>query len=96
MSKQQSKTMTEYNKIVMELLNYLKFNVIGKYVIPFRNGPPLLELFIYSNVNSVKQHIMGAPRGAIDTALNNPQSYLRVCTKICFFLLCHALSVHNS
>jgi len=59
-------------------LTYIK-NELSTYLIPFNKGPTLYELFVFDDVKSVRQHIMGAPRAAVHTALHNPQLYLQ-CT----------------
>lgn len=58
-------------------LIYLK-DQLTKYLIPFNKGPTLHELFVFDDVKSVRQHIMGAPRAVIHTALQNPNIYLQV------------------
>lgn len=60
-----------------ETLIYIK-DELGKYLIPFNKGPTLYELFVFDDVKSVRPHIMGAPRAALHTALQNPQLYLQV------------------
>lgn len=36
------------------------------------------EIFFFSDVASVKKQIIGSPRGAVHTALSNPEHYLQV------------------
>lgn len=55
----------------------MKASIFQKYLRPLENGPPLLELFVFSDSRSLRQHIVGAPRAALHTALTNPQSYLQ-------------------
>lgn len=65
----------EYSKHVTATLDFLR-SVFVKYLVPHSMGPALHELFVFSDVYAVRSHIMGAPRGALDIALNDPQSYL--------------------
>lgn len=68
----------ERNHDLKIVLDYLRDSVFGKYLLPSCNGPPLIELFVFSDHQSVKSLLKGAPRGAIHTALTNPQFYLQV------------------
>lgn len=70
------KTKRETNVVTKKLLDYLKDNVIGKYVLSFCKGPPFIELFVFSKSELLRAHVIAAPRGAIDTALTNPRAYL--------------------
>lgn len=67
----------ESSQGVKKALDYLR-DVFGKFVRPFSRAPPLYELFVYSDFDDVQSHLKGAPRGAIHTALTNPQHYLQV------------------
>lgn len=70
---------TENSRGLKKVLEYLR-GVFGKFVRPFNKAPPLYELFVYSDFDDVQSHLKGAPRGAIHTALTNPQHYLQVRT----------------
>lgn len=73
---QQSRS--ERSHELKKVLDYLRVSVFGKYVVPYCKGPPLIELFVFSNYRSVQSFLKGAPRGAIHNALTNPQLYLQV------------------
>ncbi|XP_033253623.1 origin of replication complex subunit 3-like [Drosophila miranda] len=40
-------------------------------------APPLHELFVFSDITTVRRNIIGAPRAALHTALNNPHFYMQ-------------------
>lgn len=58
-------------------LAYIK-DQLTKFLVPFNKGSALHELFVFDDVRSVRQHIMGAPRAIIHNALQNPHTYLQV------------------
>lgn len=66
----------EANVATKKLLDYLKDDVFGKYVVSFCKGPPFIELFVFSKSEMLRAHVIAAPRGAIDMALLNPRTYL--------------------
>lgn len=68
----------ERNQGLKRIMDYLRDSMIDKYVLPSCKGPPLIELFVFSNHRSVQSRLKGAPRGAIHTALTNPQYYYQV------------------
>lgn len=72
-----SKLSTDLRKQMDVTLTYIKDQLI-KYLVPFYGGPTLHELFVFDDVKSVRQHIMGAPRAVVHTALQNPNIYLQV------------------
>lgn len=69
---------SERSEVLKIVLDYLRDSVFGKYVLPSCKGPPLIELFVFSNHQMVQSSLKGAPRGAIHTVLTNPQYYLQV------------------
>lgn len=71
-------TRTETNQELRKLLDYLKDKIFGKHLISFNRGPPLIELFVFSDITAIRAHLKGAPRGAIHRALTNPQYYIQV------------------
>lgn len=79
-----SKLSNDLRKQMDSTLTYIK-DELSKYLIPFNKGPTLYELFVFDDVKSVRQHIMGAPRAALHTALQNPQMYLQVNLSKCLF-----------
>lgn len=72
-----TKYSTQLRKHMDTTLVYIK-NQLAKYLVPFNKGPTLYELFVFGEVKSVRQHIMGAPRAVTHTALQNPHVYLQV------------------
>lgn len=72
-----SKFSTDLKKQMDAALTYVK-DQLEKYLVPFNKGPTLHELFVFDDVKSVRQHIMGAPRAVVHTALQNPHIYLQV------------------
>lgn len=68
---------SERSNELKKVLDYLRESVFGKYVLPSCKGPPLFELFVFSD-ESVRSLLKGAPRGSIHIALTNPQYYLQV------------------
>lgn len=58
-------------------MSYLDKKIFSIYL----RNPNLLpasEIFFFSDGNAMKHHIVGSPRAAIHTGLNNPQAYLDV------------------
>lgn len=72
------KPVSDFIRSLNETLDYIKSEIILKHLLPFKKeGPPLLELFVFSDINSIRSHIVGAPRAALHTALNDPHHYLQ-------------------
>lgn len=79
----QPKTISEYSKQVNSCLEYIKNEIITKLILPFNSGPDFLNYFVFSDLSTVKDHIIGAPRRAINMALSNPHQYLQCkCCKL--------------
>lgn len=72
------KVVNEFKQNVMIALNYIRDKLFAKYLEPIQKRTPLYELYLFSDISAVRPHILGAPRAAIHTALNNPHSYLQV------------------
>ncbi|XP_070504298.1 origin recognition complex subunit 3 [Chironomus tepperi] len=73
---QPTKIVVEYDKHLCECLDYI-YDVFERHLVPFNKGPVLTELFLFSDCNSVRRHIVGAPRSSIHNALVNPHHYLQ-------------------
>ncbi|XP_055630148.1 origin recognition complex subunit 3 [Toxorhynchites rutilus septentrionalis] len=73
----QPKMESAFTKCVQSLVSYLTNNVFRKYLRPLSCGPPLIELFVFNDAATVRRHIVGVPRAAVHTALNNPHYYLQ-------------------
>lgn len=79
----QPKPISEFRKQVNSCLEYIKDEIITKLILPFSSGPDFLKYFVFSEFLTIKHHIIGAPRGAIHTAMNNPHKYLQCkCCKL--------------
>lgn len=73
----QPKSESAFTKSVNSLVNYLTNDIFRKYLRPVSRGPPLIELFVFNDAATVRRHIVGVPRAAVHTALNNPHYYLQ-------------------
>lgn len=76
MSKKE-KPISEFSKTVNDTLSYIQNEIVEKHLRPLSAAPPLHELFIFSDISSVRRNIIGAPRAALHMALNNPHFYLQ-------------------
>lgn len=77
------KPISEYSKQVNACLEYIKNEIITKLILPFTSGPDFLQYFVFSEFLKIKHHTIGAPRGAIHTAMNDPHQYLHCkCCKL--------------
>ncbi|XP_030375173.1 origin recognition complex subunit 3 [Scaptodrosophila lebanonensis] len=68
---------TEYAKALQLILQHIETHLVMKYLRPLQNAPPLHELYIFSDISTVRRNIIGAPRAALHTALNNPHFYMQ-------------------
>ncbi|GLG94373.1 uncharacterized protein GBIM_01596 [Gryllus bimaculatus] len=69
---------SQFEKMREEFVDYLSSKLFPEMLKPPASYP-LMEIIMFDNTASVKTHIVGAPRAAIHTALNDPQFYLE-CT----------------
>lgn len=76
MSKQQ-KPKSEFTRSVQETLDYIEHEIVVKHLSSLQKAPPLHELFVFSDISTVRRNIIGAPRAALHMALNNPHFYLQ-------------------
>lgn len=75
-------TMSKYETIRQKLLVYLTEDAFPTLLQP-PTTLPLAEVIFFDDVSRVKSRIVGAPRGAIHSALSNPSVYLECdCCKI--------------
>ncbi|XP_053965995.1 origin recognition complex subunit 3 [Anastrepha ludens] len=77
MSKQQNKATSEFTQAVSQILLHIQNEIIVTHLAPLTRAPPLHELFVFSDVSTVRRNIIGAPRAALHMALNNPHYYLQ-------------------
>lgn len=75
MSKKEKK-LSDFEIARNDFVQYMT-KLFEEYLVP-PSSMPFYEIFFYDNVVSLKSHVVGAPRAAIHTALNNPQHYLQV------------------
>lgn len=66
------------DKMIAKILDYIRKNVIEEYMPSQRQAPPLLELFVYADYDSIRSHLRGTSRSAIHTCLTNPNYYVQV------------------
>lgn len=71
----QPRTCTAYESHLWSCLHYLD-SLMEKYLRPLKQAPPLNEFFVLNDCLTVRRQIVGAPRGALHNALNNPHHYL--------------------
>lgn len=73
--KQQS--ISEYARAINKILAHIETNLVLTHLRPLQNAPPLHELYVFSDISTVRRNIIGAPRAALHTALNNPHFYMQ-------------------
>ncbi|KAH8384781.1 hypothetical protein KR093_008289 [Drosophila rubida] len=73
--KQQS--LSEYARALHKVLEHIETHLVLTHLRPLQNAPPLHELFVFSDISTVRRNIIGAPRAALHTALNNPHFYMQ-------------------
>ncbi|XP_055600786.1 origin recognition complex subunit 3 [Uranotaenia lowii] len=79
----QPKLESDFTRSINNLMTYITEKIFGKLLRPFNRGPPLIELFVFNDAASIRRHIVGVPRAAVHTALNNPHFYLQCgCCKL--------------
>lgn len=78
MRQQQKHTMNETNNVIRKILEFIRVDVIEKYLPSRSQAPPLHELFVYTDYDKIRSHLRGTSRSAIHKALIDPHSYLQV------------------
>lgn len=68
---------SEFACAVNKLLAYIETKLVLIYLRPLQNAPTLYELYVFSDISTVRRNIIGAPRAALHTALNNPHFYMQ-------------------
>lgn len=76
--KQQNKARTESVVLTRKALDFFRYEVFEKHLVSRDSAPPLLELFVYSDLDQLRTHLRGASRSAIHKALTDPHFYLQV------------------
>lgn len=74
---QKEKLVSPYEQVRARVLKYLTKDVFSVHLTP-PTLLPLHEVLVFDNVAATKRHIIGVPRAALHTALNDPHHYLRV------------------
>lgn len=78
MKQQQKNTISETNDTIRKILNFIRIDVVEKYLPSHSQAPPLYELFVYSDYDKIRSHLRGTPRSAIHKVLTDPHAYLQV------------------
>ncbi|XP_059059897.1 origin recognition complex subunit 3 isoform X2 [Achroia grisella] len=69
------KVQSEFEMVRTRFVSYLE-EMFNKGLQP-PHTQTFHEIFYFSDISSVKKHIVGSPRGALHTALSNPTHYLQ-------------------
>lgn len=70
-----TRVIVEYENQLWRCLDYMK-EIMEKYLQPIPEAPAFYEFSAFTDHQSAKRQIVGAPRGALHNALSNPQHYL--------------------
>lgn len=68
---------TEFAQALQKTLQLIETHLVEGHLRALQDAPPIHELFVFSDVATVRRNIIGAPRAALHTALNNPHFYLQ-------------------
>lgn len=71
------KRLSKYEIVRDKVFKYIVEEVFKTHLVPVTELP-LYEILLFDNVSAAKKHIVGIPRAALHTALNNPHHYLQV------------------
>ncbi|XP_017077160.1 origin recognition complex subunit 3 [Drosophila eugracilis] len=74
---QQSTPTTQFARALQKTLQLIETLLIQDHLRPLQDAPPIHELFVFSDIATVRRNIIGAPRAALHTALNNPHFYMQ-------------------
>ncbi|EAA07165.2 AGAP010406-PA [Anopheles gambiae str. PEST] len=71
-----AKSESAATRAVGKIMDYFLGNIFQRHLHPPTGKKvPFIELFLYNDSSFIRRHIIGAPRAAVHTALNNPQFY---------------------
>lgn len=73
--KQQSTS--EFSRALNKILTLIETDLVLAHLRPLQQAPPLHEIYVFSDIATVRRNIIGAPRAALHTALNNPHFYMQ-------------------
>lgn len=76
MSQPNTKVVYEYERALYNCLDYIH-DLFERHLVPFNKGYLFCELFIFSDCQPVRRHIIGASRSSLHNALENPYHYLQ-------------------
>ncbi|EDV36454.2 uncharacterized protein Dana_GF12966 [Drosophila ananassae] len=68
---------SEFARALQKTLRLIETNLVLDNLRCLQDAPPLHELFVFNDIATVRRNIIGAPRAALHTALNNPHFYLQ-------------------
>ncbi|XP_055372601.1 origin recognition complex subunit 3 [Condylostylus longicornis] len=69
---------SNFIRSIQQILEYIKIEIVFKHLSPPDvHGLTFYELFTFSDLTSIRRHVMGSPRGSLHTALNDPNFYLQ-------------------
>lgn len=71
-----TRVLTDYERHLWSCIEYLN-ELMEKYLKPIQEAPAFNEFFVFSDSQSVRRQIVGAPRGSLHNALSIPQIYLQ-------------------
>ncbi|XP_016988887.1 origin recognition complex subunit 3 [Drosophila rhopaloa] len=74
---QQNTCTTHFARALQKTLQLIGTHLIQGHLRPLQDAPPIHELFVFSDIATVRRNIIGAPRAALHTALNNPHFYMQ-------------------
>ncbi|TDG43298.1 hypothetical protein AWZ03_010270 [Drosophila navojoa] len=70
-------TTSEFSRALNKILALIESDLVLAYLRPLQQAPPLHEIYVFSDIATVRRNIIGAPRAALHTALNNPHFYMQ-------------------
>ncbi|KAH8304530.1 hypothetical protein KR059_011778, partial [Drosophila kikkawai] len=62
---------------LQKTLQLIETHLVRGHLRALQDAPPIHELFVFSDIATVRRNIIGAPRAALHTALNNPHFYMQ-------------------
>ncbi|XP_052840799.1 LOW QUALITY PROTEIN: origin recognition complex subunit 3 [Drosophila gunungcola] len=74
---QQNTPTTQFARALQKTLQLIESLLVQDHLRPLHDAPPIHELFVFSDIATVRRNIIGAPRAALHTALNNPHFYMQ-------------------
>nr|AAD32712.2 LATHEO [Drosophila melanogaster]AAD47349.1 origin recognition complex subunit [Drosophila melanogaster] len=68
---------TQFGRALQKTLQLIETQIVQDHLRALQDAPPIHELFVFSDIATVRRNIIGAPRAALHTALNNPHFYMQ-------------------